>query len=43
VARAIFRLDGDTLHYCGTYGSVRPTQFRTSSNEFYVAWKRVKK
>src|SRR6185436_2100815 len=27
VARAIFRLDGDTLHYCGTYGSVRPTQF----------------
>jgi len=43
VARAIFRLDGDTLHYCGTYGSVRPTQFRTTINEFYVAWKRVKK
>jgi hypothetical protein len=43
MCQAIFRLDGDTLHYCGSYGPVRPTDFRTTVNEFYVAWKRVKK
>jgi hypothetical protein len=43
VCRAIFRLDGDTLQYCGTYEPVRPTEFRTTGTSFYVAWKRVKK
>ena len=43
VCRAIFRLDGDTLHYCGTYGPVRPTEFRTTGGTFHVAWKRVPK
>src|SRR5262245_46458426 len=41
ICRAIFRLDGDTLHYCGTYDLFRPTEFRTTLNTFYVAWKRV--
>src|SRR5262249_11250034 len=35
VCQAIFRLDGDTLHYCGTYGPVRPTEFRTTVSSFY--------
>jgi hypothetical protein len=43
VCQAIFRLDGDTLLYCGSYGPVRPTEFRTTLTSFYVAWKRVKK
>ncbi|HKB04355.1 MAG TPA: hypothetical protein VKD90_19175 [Gemmataceae bacterium] len=43
VCRAIFRLHGDTLHYCGTYDPFRPTEFRTTINTFYVAWTRVKK
>jgi len=43
VCRAIYRLDGDTLHYCGTYELLRPTEFRTAWNSFYVAWKRVPK
>lgn len=43
VCRAIFRLDGDTLHYCGTYDALAPTEFRTTVNSFYVPWKRVKK
>jgi uncharacterized protein (TIGR03067 family) len=43
VCRAIFRLDGDTLHYCGTYESSRPTEFRSTPNAVYVAWKRVTK
>jgi hypothetical protein len=43
VCRAIFRLDGDTLHYCGTYDATRPTEFKATGNNFYVAWKRVAK
>jgi hypothetical protein len=44
VCKAIFRLDGDTLHYCGTYDLPRPTAFvMGQGNPFYVAWKRVKK
>ena len=27
--RAIFRLEGDTLSYCGTYDLPRPTEFVT--------------
>jgi hypothetical protein len=42
VCRAIFRLDGDTLHYCGTYDAQRPTEFRAERNNVYVAWKRAK-
>ena len=42
VCKAIFRRDGDTLHYCGTYAGFYPTEFRTDANTFYVAWKRVK-
>jgi len=43
ICHAIFRLDGDTLHYCGTYDLFRPTEFRGAINQTYVPWKRVKK
>jgi len=43
ICRAIFRLGGDTLHYCGTYDPVHPTEFRTTANTFYVAWQRANK
>jgi len=42
-AKAIFRVDGDTLHYCGTYNLDRPTEFKGDSDPYYYAWKRVKK
>lgn len=41
--RAIFRLDGDTLHYCGSYGPARPTEFKNGGVNVYLPWKRVKK
>jgi uncharacterized protein (TIGR03067 family) len=42
--KAIFRLEGDTLHYCGTYDLPRPTAFlKGRGNPFYVEWKRVRK
>jgi uncharacterized protein (TIGR03067 family) len=42
--KAIFRLDGDTLHYCGTYDLPRPTEFvKGLGDPYYVAWKRAKK
>src|SRR5262249_23433838 len=40
--KAIFRLDGDTLHYCGTYDLDRPSEFKGDSDPYYYAWKRVK-
>jgi hypothetical protein len=42
VCRAILRLEGDTLQYCGTYDPVRPTEFKSAGNHVYVAWKRGK-
>ncbi len=39
--KAIFRLDGDTLYYSGSYES-RPTGFQDGSG-YTVPWKRVKK
>ena len=41
--KAIFRVDGDTLHYCGTYVLDRPTEFKGDTDPYYVAWKRAKK
>jgi uncharacterized protein (TIGR03067 family) len=41
--KAIFRIDGDTLHYCGTFGEVRPVEFETQGDTYYVVWKRAKK
>jgi uncharacterized protein (TIGR03067 family) len=41
--KAIFRLEGETLHYCGTYDLERPTEFKGDSDPYYYAWKRVKK
>ncbi len=42
--KAVFHLDGDTLHYCGTYDLPRPTQFvKGRGDPYYVGWKRVKK
>jgi len=43
VCHAIFRRDGDTLHYCGTYGDSRPTEFKPTEENTYYAWKRVTK
>jgi uncharacterized protein (TIGR03067 family) len=40
--RAIFRLDGETLHYCGTYGEARPVEFKTGGGNYHIPWKRVK-
>lgn len=42
VCRIIFRLDGNTLHYCGTYDPQRPTEFKSIGNSVYTAWKRGK-
>jgi uncharacterized protein (TIGR03067 family) len=41
--KAIFRLDGDTLHYCGTYRGERPTTFKTVESGYSGSFKRVKK
>jgi hypothetical protein len=42
ICHAIFRLDGETLHYCGSYEPRRPTEFRTGPLQFHVAWQRAK-
>jgi uncharacterized protein (TIGR03067 family) len=41
--KAIFRLDGNILHYCGTYSDTRPSEFKTTEENTYYAWKRVLK
>lgn len=41
--QAIFRLDGDTLYYCGSYGPTRPAEFKNEGVNVYLPWKRVKK
>jgi uncharacterized protein (TIGR03067 family) len=41
-ARAIFRLDGDALHYCATYDGQYPTEFKTVGNCFACVFRRVK-
>jgi hypothetical protein len=41
--QTILRVDGDTLHNCGTIGSVRPTEFAEKPGFLYVQWKRVAK
>jgi uncharacterized protein (TIGR03067 family) len=41
-AKVIFRIDGDTLHYCGTYDAASPTDFKTQGTNVYIAWKRGK-
>jgi uncharacterized protein (TIGR03067 family) len=41
--RMILRLEGDTLHYCGTYAEARPTEFKTADENVYYAWKRTTK
>jgi formylglycine-generating enzyme required for sulfatase activity/serine/threonine protein kinase len=39
--QTILRVDGDTLHNCGTIGSVRPTEFVNKPGFIYTQWKRV--
>jgi uncharacterized protein (TIGR03067 family) len=41
--KAIFRLEGETLHYCGTYDLERPTEFKGDVDPVSYVWKRVKK
>jgi len=41
--QTILRVDGDTLHNCGTIGSVRPTEFANKPGYIYTQWKRVSK
>jgi hypothetical protein len=41
--QTILRLDGDTLHNCGTVGPIRPTEFAHKTGYLYVQWKRVTK
>ena len=40
--KAIFRFDGDSLHYCGTYAGHYPTEFKTVGNYYSCVLKRVK-
>jgi hypothetical protein len=42
IVRAIFRRDGDTLHYCGTYSAIRATEFKTAGNYCWYAFERSK-
>jgi hypothetical protein len=42
-ARVILRLEGATLHYCVTYNEARPTEFKTTAQNYRVAWKRAAK
>jgi hypothetical protein len=39
--QTILRVDGDTLHNCGTIGPVRPTEFANKPGCIYTQWKRV--
>ena len=39
--KAIFRFDGKMLEYCGTYGAVRPTEFKTEGEYYHLQWKRA--
>jgi hypothetical protein len=39
--QTILRVDGDTLHNCGTIGSTRPTEFAYTPGCIYTQWKRV--
>jgi hypothetical protein len=41
--QTILRVDGDTLHNCGTIGPVRPTEFANKTGYLYYQWKRAKK
>jgi uncharacterized protein (TIGR03067 family) len=40
--KAIFRLDGDALHYCGTYAGHYPSEFRTVGNYYSCVFRRMK-
>ncbi|HMF13737.1 MAG TPA: hypothetical protein VKE94_15570 [Gemmataceae bacterium] len=42
ICKAIFRLDGDALRYCGTYAGHYPTEFKTIGNYYSCVFKRVK-
>jgi formylglycine-generating enzyme required for sulfatase activity len=39
--QTILRVDGDALHNCGTFGSIRPTEFANKPGCIYTQWKRV--
>jgi hypothetical protein len=39
--QTILRVDGDTLHNCGTIGSVRPMKFANQPGFIYTQWKRL--
>jgi hypothetical protein len=41
--QTILRVEGETLHNCGTIGPVRPTEFAQKQGYLYVQWKRVAK
>ena len=43
LVKAIVRVEGDTLHYCGTFGEVRPTEFKASDGYACYTLKRAKK
>jgi uncharacterized protein (TIGR03067 family) len=43
IAKAIFRLDGDSLHYCATYDDQYPTKFETAGTCYSCVFVRVKK
>jgi hypothetical protein len=41
--RAIFKLDGDRLRYCGTYAPARATEFKATAEHYLVEFDREKK
>jgi uncharacterized protein (TIGR03067 family) len=41
--KAIFHLDGDTLHFCGAvYAAERPTEFKGHRDPYYYMWTRTR-
>ncbi len=40
--KMILRLEGDTLHYCGTYNEAHPTEFKSIGENVYYAYKRAR-
>ena len=41
--RAIYRLDGDRLRYCGTYSATRATEFKAVAGYYLVEFDRGEK
>ena len=43
ICRAIYKLDGNRLRYCGTYTPIRATEFKADGGHYLVEFDRTKK